>query len=90
MGRHIQALSSMDAVLVFHKDLPATIRVRDRNCHSPLQVCRMFSLLWQRIPGEREDTYDCQEFPIRLIVEKEPMRREVIREDIIFTEPVTA
>lgn len=84
LGQHIQLLSDVNAIIVFHRELPATIRVNHKHCEDPKAVCRAISLNWRRISGETEDTYECGEYPIKLIHEKARMVRQVIAEELCF------
>jgi hypothetical protein len=81
---HMPALARVSALLVIHPDLPATIRVDHRNCDDPRPVCQSISRLWQCIRGEAEDTYECAEFPLKLIYEKPVIRRQTIAEEVVF------
>jgi hypothetical protein len=84
---HMPALASVSALLVIHPDLPATIRVDHRNCSDPASICQGISRVWQVFRGDREDTYECAEFPLKLVYEKPVIQRQVIREEVVFAEP---
>jgi hypothetical protein len=83
---HMPALASVSALLVIHPDLPAIIKIDHRNCADPTSVCQGISLRWKCIRGDREDTYECAEFPLKLVYEKPIIRRQTIPEEVVFSE----
>jgi hypothetical protein len=83
---HMNELALAGALLVIHPDLPATIRVNHKNCADPDALCKSISLRWQVVRGATENTYECVEFPLKLVYEKPIMVKQAIPEEVIFAE----